>query len=161
IETHSSGPDPRAASPKPPGVRANDPSPFPEAIVSAATELRPLELRLAPEYRRCAVYAGVGFVLISANVVWQKWANVNCAWVNTVIGLAVFGTAALFLLAVVFRYRIRIDEHGVWRRRFVRWDLWPWEAFEQGLVRHGKLGDQLIYPARGWYWRTISASLLG
>src|SRR5262249_32431924 len=23
------------------------------------------------------------------------------------------------------------------------------------------LGDQLTYPARGWYWRTISASLLG
>jgi hypothetical protein len=130
--------------------------------VSAATELRPLELRLAPEYRRSALYAAVGFVLLTALVVWKRGVNVNNGpWVNTVIGLAVFGTATLFLLAVVFRYRIRIDEHGVWRRRFVRWDLWPWEAFEQGLVRHGKLGDQLTYPARSWYWRTISASLLG
>jgi hypothetical protein len=39
--------------------------------------------------------------------------------------------------------------------------LWPWEAFEAGQVRHGKLGDQLTWPARPWYWRTISASLLG
>src|SRR5262249_42270948 len=130
--------------------------------VSIATELRPLVLRLAPEYRRSAIYVVVGYVLLVALIVWKRWANVNNGpWVNTVIGLAVFGTATLFLLAVVFRYRIRIDEHGVWRRRFVRWDLWPWEVFEQGLVRHGKLGDQLTYPARGWYWRPIPASLLG
>jgi hypothetical protein len=64
-------------------------------------------------------------------------------------------------MSLILRYRIRIDEKGVWRRRFVHWDLWPWDAFEAGKIRHGKLGDQLTYPEKNWYWRTISASVLG
>jgi hypothetical protein len=78
--------------------------------------------------------------------------------------IAFFGAwmaSAVALLVLTFRFRIRIDERGVWRRRFVRWDLWPWEAFEQGRVRNGKFGDQLTFPEKSWYWRTLSASFLG
>jgi hypothetical protein len=120
-----------------------------------------LDLRLAPEYRRCAVYAALGITVALGLVVWMKNAGLNQRpWEEIAVGAAVFGGAAAGLLAVAFRYRLRIDARGIWRRRLIRWDLWPWEAFEAGLVRHGKLGDQFTYPAKGWYWRTISASVL-
>jgi hypothetical protein len=130
--------------------------------VPALTSFRPLELRLAPEYRRCALYVAIGYVAIVALLVWFTIEEINNApWSNTIIVLSIIGIGTLSLVALVTRFRIRIDEKGVWRRRFMRWDVWPWQAFEQGKVRHGKLGDQLTYPEKSWYRRTISASLLG
>jgi len=129
--------------------------------VSSTTDFQPLELRLAPEYRRCALYTTFGYVVIAATVVGLQVAEVQKnPWLNTIIVLAIFGVATLLVLASAFRYRLLIDEHGVWRRRLVRWDLWPWEAFELGKVRFGTLSDQLTFPEKGWYWRTISSSVL-
>jgi len=130
--------------------------------MSSISDLQPLDFRLAPEYRRCGVYVAVGFVVIAATLVAFTWAGINNrTWESTIVVLSGFAGGTLFLLVLLFRYRIRIDQHGVWRRRLIRWDLWPWEAFEQGRIRHGKGGDQLTYPERSWYWRTISASSLG
>jgi hypothetical protein len=130
--------------------------------VSSTTDFQPLELRLAPEYRRCAVYAGIGYVLIAATVVGLQAAEVKKnPWLNTIIFLSLLGVATLLVLASAFRYRLLIDEHGIWRRRLVYWDLWPWEAFELGKVKFGTFADQLTFPEKGWYWRSISASLLG
>jgi len=130
-------------------------------IMSSPTDFRPLDFRLSPEYRRCAVYVAIGFVVIAATLVGLTWAAIhNRSWESAIVVLSAFAAGTFFLLGATFRYRIRIDEHGVWRRRFVRWDLWPWKAFEQGKVRHGKGGDQLTYPEKNWYWRTISASAL-
>jgi len=130
--------------------------------VTSSTDFRPLELRLAPEYRRSAIYAALGVILLTATLVELRLAQLNNGrWVDQIIFLSFFAVPALTLLVLAFRYRIRIDQHGVWRRRLVRWDLWPWEAFEQGRVRFGTLGDQLTFPEKPWHWRTISASLLG
>lgn len=129
--------------------------------MSAPSDFRPLVIRLAPEYRRCAVYVAVGFLVIAATAVgFHLLEAKKTPLVNLAIGLSVVAVPVALLVAGVLRYRIKIDEHGVWRRRFVRWDLWPWEAFEQGRVRHGKAGDQITYPVRNWYWRTLSASFL-
>jgi hypothetical protein len=129
--------------------------------VPALTTFRALELRLAPEYRRCALYVAIGYVVLSGLLVWFTVGEINnVPWSNAIIVLSISGAVTLGLVAITTRYRIRIDEKGVWRRRFVHWDLWPWQAFEQGKVRHGKLGDQLTYPEKSWYWRTISASML-
>jgi hypothetical protein len=130
--------------------------------VSKPSDFRPLDFRLAPEYRRCGIYVAVGFVLVATATLALKWAGVDHRpWPDTIIVLAVFGAFTFLLLAHILRYRLRIDEIGIWRRRFVRWDLWPWEAFEQGKVRHGKASDQLTYPEKGWYFRNISASVFG
>jgi hypothetical protein len=129
--------------------------------VTPAPDFRPLEMRLAPEHRRCASYIAIGYSLMVIVAIGLKLAEANDrSWPEVVVMLAAFGAALLVLVALLFRYRIRIDQHGVWRRRLVRWDLWPWEAFEQAKVRHGKGGDQLTYPEKPWYWRTISASVL-
>jgi hypothetical protein len=93
--------------------------------------------------------------------IWTKVAGLNPrSWEAVAVTAGIFLAGAAGVLAIVFLYRIRIDERGVWRRRLVRWDLWPWEAFEGGHIRHGRLGDQLTYPTKGWYWRTISTSVL-
>lgn len=128
----------------------------------ATPPLPAIDFRLAPEFRRCAVYAAIGFVLVAGLVVGFKLTDVDdVPWVNVVLSIAACGAAAVGLVVLVFRYRLRIDHLGVWRRRLVRWDLWPWEAFETGQVRHGQAGDQLTYPDKGRYWRTISTSVLG
>jgi hypothetical protein len=130
--------------------------------VSLPPHFRPLDLRLAPEYRRSAVYPAVGLAAAAGLVVWLKLAGLNPqSWEVIAAAGGAFAGGAAGLLAVVFRYRLRIDAHGVWRRRLVRWDLWPWEAFEGGRVRHGVLRDQFIYAEKSWFWRTISASVLG
>src|SRR5262245_9227093 len=129
--------------------------------VSSPSDFRALEIRLKPEYRRCAVYAFVGFLVIAATGVWLKAEDPNrSSWIGTIIFLSICETAILLMVVGVFRYRIVIDEQGVWRRRYIHWDLWSWEAFEQGKIRYGKLyTDQLTFPEKPWYWRVIASSL--
>jgi hypothetical protein len=130
--------------------------------VSLLSQFRPLELRLASEYRRCAIYVVAGVAVALGLAIWTKLAGLNPrSWEAFAVMAGMYLAGAAGVLAIVLRYRIRIDERGVWRRRLVRWDLWPWEAFEGGHIRHGRLGDQLTYPKRNWYWRTISTSVLG
>ena len=129
--------------------------------MSAASPPPALDFRLAPEYRRCAVYTAVGFALLVGVVAGFQLTGVeDLPLANVVMALVSSGITAVGLLVLVFRYRLRIDHRGVWRRWIVRWDLWPWEAFEEGKVRHGQAGDQLTFPEKRWYWRTISTSLL-
>src|SRR5262245_47489552 len=51
--------------------------------LSSPSEFRPLELRLAPEYRRSAVYAALGVILITATLVALRQAQLNNGrWVD-------------------------------------------------------------------------------
>jgi hypothetical protein len=94
-------------------------------------------------------------------MLWMQLANLAPqSWDRLVVMPAVLSCGVLCLLLFAFRYRIRIDAHGVWRRRFVRWDLWPWAAFEGGRIHYGNYADQLIFPEKGRYWRTILTSVL-
>src|SRR5262245_15854224 len=108
------------------------------------------------------MYTFIGFLLIATAAVWMKAEDPNRSpWLGTIIFLALCEAAVLALVVGAFRYRIVIDEQGVWRRRFFRWDLWPWDAFEQGKVKYTQLySDQLKFPEKHWYWRIISSSFL-
>jgi membrane associated rhomboid family serine protease len=108
------------------------------------------------------VYVVIGCVLVAGVVVGLGRADgVDVASIKMITFFGAWLACAVALLVLTIGFRLRIDEHGIWRRRFVRWDLWPWEAFERGRVRHGRFGDQLTYPEKPWYWRTMSASFLG
>jgi hypothetical protein len=54
----------------------------------------------------------------------------------------------------------RVDERGVWQRWYWRWDLWPWEAFAGGLVRHTSAICGWEYPDKPWYSRRMDFSIL-
>src|SRR5207245_6119235 len=84
--------------------------------------------RLAPEYRRCAAYVLVGLLLSAVLEWWINQAVFNQAWRH--LGtLAILLPIAIWQL-MVFRWRLRVDDSGIARRRLFAWDLWPWEAFE-------------------------------
>src|ERR1700678_3650785 len=86
---------------------------------------QPLVFPFMVEIRRSAVYVLVGVVLIPL----IRW------WLRDFLpyrGVAdlVFGVVLVVLVAVgaigVLRWRLKVDDQGIWRRRLIGWDLWPW-----------------------------------
>ncbi len=63
-------------------------------------------------------------------------------------------------LLLLWRSKIRIDAEGIWRRRFIRWDLWPWDAILGGKIREMALFDGLINTEKPMYWRYLNLSFL-
>jgi hypothetical protein len=91
--------------------------------------------------------------------------------VKSAIGGVSFGEAAIFVLfpgfllfpLAVLSFSLpafRVDERGVWQRWYWRWDLWPWEAFAGGLIRHTSACYGWEYPDKPWYSRTMDFSIL-
>jgi hypothetical protein len=60
---------------------------------------------------------------------------------------------------VALRWKMRIDNRGVSRRWFFRWDLWPWERISSGRIekRHP---HTLVDPDRPWWRRRLSLALM-
>jgi len=74
----------------------------------------------------------------------------------------VVAQGALILLVMVialFRWRMRLDETGVSRRRLWGWDHWPWEEFEKGLLTYSSAG--FASTQRPWWRNELSFELLG
>ena len=124
-----------------------------------ARPLVTLVLPIRAELRRSAVYAEIGIVTIAA----ARWAFLDLfpqgaggPWGP----LVPFVLIAIALLAV-FRWRLRVDSTGIARRRLVRWDLWPWESFEQGKVLDAE-GESASYilPEKPFWARKLRLSLL-
>jgi hypothetical protein len=69
--------------------------------------------------------------------------------------LAALGTTA------VWRWRLRVDSSGIARRRVLRWDLWPWECFEQGNVLDAEgAPTTYILPDKPFGARKLTLDLL-
>jgi hypothetical protein len=118
--------------------------------------------RLAPEYRRCGVYIVLFCLLLAALEVGLKLAGLTPrTWAELFASpLTVMAGALLGVAVLTWRYALRVDDRGVWRRRFSRWDLWPWEAFAAGAVRTGTSKDSWVYPARPWHSRYLILEFL-
>jgi len=103
--------------------------------------------RLAAMYRRCGIWALVGALLASGVAFWAgRFLNRNPF--GSVALAAFFTVLATSVCFLVFHWRLRVDRHGIARRRLLRWDLWPWEAFEDGRIRR-LTPDSYEWPARG------------
>jgi len=63
-------------------------------------------------------------------------------------------------LALPFRWRVRVDEHGVARRRVLGWTQWTWAELESGCVLK-KFGMRLVHPHRPWWSRSLDLMWLG
>jgi hypothetical protein len=117
---------------------------------------------LAPEYRRCGVYLVLFCLLLAALEVGLKLAGLTpLTWARLVASpLTVMAVALLGLAVLTWRYAVRVDGHGVWRRRLFAWDLWPWEAFATGAVRAGASKESWAYPAKAWHSRYLILEFL-
>src|ERR1022692_3820766 len=81
--------------------------------------------RIAPELRRSAFYAMVGFALLAVLAYWlgralldrEPWPIAVCCSIFAAISLA---------MIVPLRWAVYVDGSGVARRWLVGWDLWSW-----------------------------------
>jgi hypothetical protein len=75
---------------------------------------------------------------------------------------------AFFIFAVVMavsasgplHWLLRVDGAGIARRRYFVWDLWPWQAFQDGLVQPQNSLFRYRRPAQRWWRRTLSFEFL-
>ena len=107
--------------------------------------------RMAPELRRSAIDAMIGFALLAIATYWV--CNLlERGPLGTVISCAVF---AAISMAMIFplRWSTCADESGVSRRQLLRWDLWTWSDFSSGRIE--KSGFTLIDPQRSWWHKCI------
>src|SRR5262245_53081191 len=93
---------------------------------SSAAVFRP-----APESRRVSVYCVLGSLAVAGLIfTMAHWGiGPQRGGAETTAVLSILGTIALVPTVLIWRSAIRVDADGIWRRRIVQWDLWPWEAF--------------------------------
>jgi len=124
------------------------------------SERLPLVFRLAPEYRRIGVYLVVSYLCISGALIGLQVAGVGFGADRIAIGLSVYGVLFLGVPLLIFRARLRVDSSGIWRRRFLSWDLWPWKAFANGQVKQARLQGSFLYPSKPWWNRYLFPEFL-
>ena len=115
----------------------------------------PLVAPLAPEYRRCVVYVLIALVGLPFVARWVNEARPpehrpDLRVLGAVDALLVLGVAS------VLRWRLRVDERGISRRRFVAWHLYSWDEFASGRVREGVYRDTYQFPDRPPWHRALS-----
>lgn len=113
----------------------------------ASDESRPpgvvREFCVSPEHRRCCWYVLVGAMVSIAVAAWvtsMDMAAANTGWLAFGFGSAATLLAVLTLLFAAYRWKLRADETGVARRRFWKWDVWPWDDFISGRVEKRRYG---------------------
>jgi hypothetical protein len=61
----------------------------------------------------------------------------------------------------VVRWRLKVDDRGIWRRRLLGWDFWPRKAFEEGRVLEGEdASTSYIFRDKPFWARKLSVDLL-
>jgi hypothetical protein len=123
------------------------------------TQTGPVFFRLAPEFRRCGVYLFVGCLLLVGTVIGLEQLGLGRGW-GEAIPLTAFAVPMLGVVLLTQRQLLRVDDRGVWRRRFFRWDLWSWEAFSAGQVHQGTGKDSFILPSKPWRNRYLHLEFL-
>jgi hypothetical protein len=85
------------------------------------TDERPVFFGHAPEYRRCGIYFLVGYLLIVATAAGLQLIGVGRGW-SAICGLALIAAVPMLGFARFFlRKWLRVDERGLWHRRFLYW----------------------------------------
>lgn len=121
-----------------------------------------IEYGIAPTLRRSCVWAMIGMAVLAAAVValevWMPGAT-GPGGQSLVARLAPLG-CIMVALALPFRWRVRVDEHGVARRRVLGWTQWTWAELESGsVIKRG--GFRLVHPYRPWWGRSLDLAWMG
>src|SRR5262249_30865309 len=112
------------------------------------------------EYRRCGIYLFVGYLLIAGTVIGLEQLGLKHGWDQLIIFLAIFAIPMLGGALFLCRQLLRVDNRGIWRRRFFRWDLWPWEAFTAGQIHQGTYKDSFVFLSKPWWNRYLFLEFL-
>lgn len=127
--------------------------------LSLGQYMDPRIYRIAPEYRRCAIYAMIGSGLLGVGAWWvgQVLPPQRDPWATAAV-CAVFAAISSAMI-VPLRWRLRVDGSGIARRRLFGWDLWPWDDFASGRVekRHP---ITLVDPGRPWWCRKLNLAYI-
>ena len=118
--------------------------------------------KVAPMYRRAAWYL-VGGALLTFPAMWYQHSfeefvqNEVGGWFVCIMLLV----AANLFVVWVERIRFRLEDGGISRRFYFRWDPWPWDVFASGHVQY--TAEMLLFtdPRRPWWRRKLSLALLG
>ncbi len=106
--------------------------------------LLPVEFRAAWVYRRLGIYLSAGALLFAGALVAIERIQRDFGQLPnqgpgpeyvaaTVAACSVFGL-------VPFYWKLRVDQHGISRRRWSGWDHWSWEEFASGRFQLGNRG---------------------
>jgi hypothetical protein len=119
-------------------------------------------LRLAPEYRRCGLYVLVGTLVVASVGVGLQRAGLGLKPFDgvQVCVLAMLLLAEIAFCVFLFRWRLRVDGKGIWRRRLHRWECWSWEEFADGRIRRKSRGcyERATSP---WWNRQLILEFMG
>jgi hypothetical protein len=113
------------------------------------------EFKLAPEYRRSALYMMVGSVLFTGVAWWVESTVRRDSQYVVSIGCALLGVSMIWPLA----WRLELDGDGLARRRLWFFDRWNWEDFGNGQIQKGfrfALDDR----QRPWWRRKLDLEYL-
>lgn len=114
--------------------------------------------RLAPEYRRSAIYAMVGLLVLAVATYWLGHIFLERDIEGTIVVCTVWCVAAM-AMAIPLHWALRIDEVGVACRRWNGWDLWTWSDFASGRIEK-KHPIKLVDPEKPWARSTLNLGYL-
>ncbi len=114
--------------------------------------------QLMSDLRRCAMYVTGGCMLISV-LLWIIETD-HELWKRILLS-AVFASIAIWMSQFLLP-RVKVDRHGISRRILLWWDLWTWEAFADGRIRHADRRSVREYrnPARFWGFHRLRLEIL-
>ncbi len=102
-------------------------------------DFQPMEFKLGPLYRRVAYYTLGAFLLIPSVAMSLPYLSGTSGEEVPDSAARIAFSATLILIAALLclwlhHWRLRVDKEGIHRRRFVKWQSWPWSDFAEGHV---------------------------
>ncbi len=128
-----------------------------ERIPVSGDEVRYFYLR--SEIRRCAMYVTSGCLLISV-LFW--FVAVDREISERIFGCMVSLSIAIWMSQFFLLARVKVDRRGISRRVLLWWDLWPWEAFADGRIRHAdrRSVKEYRYSSKLWGFQRLRLEIL-
>ena len=112
------------------------------------------EYRVAAAYRRCCWYLIAGTIALAAMVylIVRFVLEEDPREITNTRWWLVLAPVALTI--VVYLWKLRVDEEGIWRRRGLWWDLWSWSDLASGRIRKVR-AIELYDRDRPWWRRKL------